>query len=81
MGTYFVLLLLLIKRGKELSFLNNPSKRLIAVFILVAGILVLYINPMGNDKIASLKNKALTITDNQSERNLLTIRMAVERLL
>ncbi len=75
-GTYFVLFLLLIKRGKELSFLNTPPKQLIAVFILVAGILVLYINPMGNDKIASLKNKAITITDNQSERNLLTIRLA-----
>ena len=75
-GTYFVLLLLLIKRGKEFNFLNTPSKRLIAVFILVAGVLVLYINPMGNDKIASLKTKALTITDSQAERNLLTIRLA-----
>jgi O-antigen ligase len=75
-GTYFVLLLLLIKRGKEFNFLNTPYKRLIAVFILVAGVLVLYINPMGNDKIASLKAKALTITDSQAERNLLTIRLA-----
>lgn len=75
-GTYFVLLLLVIKRGQELSFLNTPSKRLRAVLILVAGVLILYINPMGNDKIASLKNKAITITDIQSERNLLTIRLA-----
>lgn len=76
-GTYFVLLfLLLIKGGQKLSFLNTPFKRLIAVFILVTGVLILYTNPMGNGKIASLKNKAITITDSQSERNLLTIRLA-----
>jgi hypothetical protein len=76
-GVYFILLLLLLtKQQKHQRYFNTAFKKILAICVLIAGIAILYINPFKNAKIDSLKNKAIVITDIQSERNLFTIRLA-----
>src|SRR5690606_7010795 len=65
-----------VKQGKHSGYFNTTLKKVLAVSALLTGIAILYINPFNNTKIDSLKNKAIVITDIQSERNLLTIRLA-----
>lgn len=74
-GVYFILLLFLVMRQHRRYF-NTTFKKILAVSVLLTCIAVLYINPFKNAKIDSLKNKAIVITDVQSERNLFTIRLA-----
>lgn len=76
-GVYFILLLfLLIKQRKHRGYFNTTFKKILALSVLLIGITILYINPFENAKIDSLKNKPILVTDVQSERNLLTIRLA-----
>ena len=49
---------------------------LIAVILIAAFSIIVYTNPFHNEKLRSLKEKGLTITDDEVKRNLLSIRLA-----
>jgi O-antigen ligase len=61
--------------SKQLQ-ISNKIKAGVLIAIITGLFSLYYFNPFQNEKIDSLKNKAFTITDNQDQRNLLTMRLA-----
>lgn len=75
-ASLILLVLYFICKASNLLRVNNKIK-VGVLFAICTGILSLfYFNPLQIEKIDSLKNRELKITDNQNERNLLTMRMA-----
>lgn len=71
-----LLLFYTVKWVKQSVMVNTTAKWLTIAILCALPFFFVYLNPLGNDKIASLQNKPFVITDEQSERNILTIRMA-----
>lgn len=77
-GIASFLLVLVLYLYKIARKLNLSTKLIASVFVAIcAGIVSLYyFNPFQNEKINSLKYRSFKITDDQNERNLLTMRLA-----
>jgi O-antigen ligase len=76
MVSFVLIVLYFIFKFAGLLHINNWERTGILLMVCIGFISLFYFNPFQIEKIESLKNKEFTITDNQKERNLLTMRMA-----
>jgi O-antigen ligase len=72
---FFILVYYVFSLSKYLN-ISNKLKQSALLIIFLGAFCFFYYNPFKIEKISSLKNREFKVTDNQSERNLLTMRMA-----